>query len=166
MAVLKGILFVISLWGWLFLTGWACRIKVWFVPIVTAAGLGITLYAGGLFGFLKETAVLLYAAGFAGTVLSFWAVLTRRFTFPKLSMFGFFFASSSVLFAVLIWNLKLLHYDNFSHWAVVVHAFYGSFCGCRHRAFDVQRLSAGECCVDLLRVPVCGPFSGNHAPCP
>ena len=120
MAVLKGILFVISLWGWLFLTGWACRIKVWFVPIVTAAGLGITLYAGGLFGFLKETAVLLYAAGFAGTVLSFWAALTRRFTFPKLSMFGFFFASSSVLFAVLIWNLKLLHYDNFSHWAVVV----------------------------------------------
>lgn len=120
MAVLKGILFVISLWGWLFLTGRAGRIKVWFVPLITAAGLSLALYWGGLFGFLKETAVLLYAAGFAGAVLSFWAALTRRFAFPKLSMFGFFFAAATVLFSVLIWNLKLLHYDNFSHWAVVV----------------------------------------------
>ncbi len=120
MEVLKGILFGISLWGWLFLTGWAGRIRVWFVPLVTAAGLSLILYGGGLFGFLAETAVLMCAAGLAGTVLSFWGAVTRRFVLPKLSMFGFFFGAASVSFAVLIWNLKLLHYDNFSHWAVAV----------------------------------------------
>lgn len=120
MEILKGILFAVSLWGWCYLTGRAGKIRIWFVPVVTAAGLSLILYAGGLCGMLKETAVLLYGAGFAGTAALFFRLLSRRFVFPKLSLFGFFFGAAVILFAVLIWNLKLLHYDNFSHWAVAV----------------------------------------------
>lgn len=120
MEMLKGILFAVSLWGWFYLTGRGGKIRIFFVPIVTAAGLSLILYVGGFLGILEETAVLLYAAGFAGIAVLFFRLLSCRPAFPKLSLFGFFFSTAVILFSVLIWNLKLLHYDNFSHWAVAV----------------------------------------------
>ena len=120
MAVLTGGLFFISLLGWVLFVKKAGGFSIYYSPVLTASGLGLLLYTGGLFGRLEETAVFLYGAGLAAAVFSFWSVASGRFTLPKMSLFCFFFLAASSLFMVLIWNLKLLHYDNFSHWAVVV----------------------------------------------
>ena len=97
MAVLTGSLFFISLLGWVLFVKKAGGFSIYYSPVLTASGLGLLLYAGGLFGRLEETAVFLYGAGLVAAVFLFWSVASGRFTLPKMSLFCFFFLGNRFL---------------------------------------------------------------------
>ncbi len=110
----------LSMWGYFFVVFRFGKVKIWFAPIVSMTGMGLVLFWGALAGVLKQTAGLLLLGGLAGAV-SFLVLLCRKKIYlPGLSLFGVCFAAGIVVFARLTLSLKFVHYDNFSHWALIV----------------------------------------------
>lgn len=120
MDMIKILLFLLSLWGVLFTVYRFGKVKIWFVPVICAAGISLILFWGGLFGRLALAADLVFLAGLAGSCVFLYCVIKGTIRFPAWSLFGVCFATGIIVFIILTVNLRLLHYDNFSHWALIV----------------------------------------------
>ena len=118
--ILESLALCLSMWGYFFMAFRFGRVKVWFVPVVSMTGTGLALFWGALAGVLKETADLLLLGGLAGAAVFFVFLCRKKIRFPGPSLFGICFAAGTGVFALLTLNLKLIHYDNFSHWALIV----------------------------------------------
>lgn len=119
-SVMKAAVFVLSAWGYGFAVHRVLKIHAYFTPVFTMAGISLILYAGGLFGALRPAAYLVLAGGLAGSAYFFCLLLRRKTGIHMPGFFGVCFGAVTLVFAGLILHLKLLHYDNFSHWAVMV----------------------------------------------
>ena len=119
-SVVRAAVFVLSAWGCGFAAHRVLKIHAYFTPVFTMAGISLIVYAGGLFGVLRPAAYLVLAGGLAGSA-HFFCLLFRKKTGIRMpGFFGVCFGAVTLAFARLILHLKLLHYDNFSHWAVMV----------------------------------------------
>ena len=119
-SVVRAAVFVLSAWGYGFAVHRVLKIHAYFTPVFTMAGISLIVYAGGLFGALRPAAYLVLAGGLAGSAY-FFSLLFRKKTGIRMpGFFGVCFGAVTLAFARLILHLKLLHYDNFSHWAVMV----------------------------------------------
>ena len=120
LTVMKLFLFICSCvgtWEWL---NRKAGISVEFLPGVTIALQTSILFLAGILNLLKEAAFLLWAAGLLYLI---WVLIRDR-------SFGFLkeYLDVSILFCgaacmILLFFLKgkiFTHYDNFSHWALVV----------------------------------------------
>lgn len=120
MGIITGLCFVLSAAGYLLLAGQKWKIQGWFVPLLVISGMSLFLYLGGLLGILVLTADGLLAGGILCLVwmgIRFW----RRpvsFRFPGVSMSCMILGGT--LFLGIVSGQNLLHYDNFSHWALIV----------------------------------------------
>lgn len=121
-----GLLFT-SLLGWGLLTHYKLRINVAFIPIFLFSSITATLFCAGLLNILPLMANLIF---FGGLILSliFSYLLIRKKTLLKV---GKLFCPSTIFFMVAIVYLMILlkgvyltHYDNFSHWALIVKEMY------------------------------------------
>lgn len=110
----------LSMWGYFFAVFRFGKVKVWFVPAVSMTGIGLMLFCGALAGALKQTADLLMLGGLAGAAAFFVLLSRKKIRVPALSLCGICFAAGAAAFVWLTLNLKLVHYDNFSHWALIV----------------------------------------------
>lgn len=122
MNMLVGVGFLFSIGGWLFAVARIWKQSLCFVPAVTFCGLGLLLYGGGLAGALRPTALLLYAAGLIGAVYAGYLWKQGRLKAPHPGLFSVCFGAGVLVFCGLSLCLKLQHYDNFSHWALLVKA--------------------------------------------
>ncbi len=118
--MIKILLFLLSLWGVLFTVYRFGKVKIWFVPVTCAAGISLILFWGGLFGQLAPAADLVFLAGLAGSGVFLYCVIKGRIRFPAWSLFGVCFGTGVIVFVILTAYLRLDHYDNFSHWALIV----------------------------------------------
>lgn len=116
----KIVLLFLSFWGYFFIVHRFGKVRKWFVPVVTMAGIGLVLFWGGLLDCLALTADLILLGGLAGFSVFLFLFIKGKVLLPKGSLCGFCFALGTAAFALLSLNLKLLHYDNFSHWALIV----------------------------------------------
>lgn len=116
----RAALLFLSLWGYFFVIYRFGKVKSWFVPIVCMAGISLTLFWGGLLDRLAETADLILAAGMVCFLLFLILCVRGKVRGPGWSLCGVIFAAGTGIFALLSLDLKLIHYDNFSHWAVIV----------------------------------------------
>lgn len=111
--------FAASVCGHVFYAARLTRTDFCFAPLFAAACLGLALYAGALADAPEQTAYLLFAAGLPGFARC--VSLARRGRLrPRAGLRGACFAAGTAAFAVLIFRLRLTHYDNFSHWALAV----------------------------------------------
>lgn len=110
----------LSMWGYFFVVFRFGKVKIWFAPIVSMTGMGLVLFWGALAGVLKQTADLLLLGGLAGSVSFFVLLCRKKICLPGLSLFGVCFAAGIIVFVWLTLSLKFVHYDNFSHWALIV----------------------------------------------
>lgn len=117
---LTAVLFLFSLFGLGFFIRKYVGITWYFVPLMSGVTGTLILYAGGLAGMLAQTSVLLFLLGIAGGFLGMRDVIRRGRMGNPPGIFLCLFLLGACLFGGLIWNLKLIHYDNFSHWAVIV----------------------------------------------
>ena len=118
--ILEGGGLCLSMWGYFFAVFRFGKVKVWFVPAVSMTGIGLVLFWGALAGALKQTADLLLLGGLGGSVIFFILLCRKKIRFPCLSLCGVCFAAGTAVFVWLTLDLKLVHYDNFSHWALIV----------------------------------------------
>lgn len=113
------ILLLASLGGWMLLVR-AAGVSFWFVPLTAMTGISLILYAGGLAGLLAQTADVLCVTGTGAAVFCCFHMWRKRIRMHRPDLFQICFLTGILLFALLSLNLKLIHYDNFSHWAVAV----------------------------------------------
>lgn len=110
-----------SLCGYMMFTRARLRLQVEFVPVFVCSAITCAVYLCGLAGFLLPGSSAVLAAG----ILLFLFYLLRlvreksyrNFRFP---LFLAGFALGSLFFFQLLLASRLIHYDNFSHWAIVV----------------------------------------------
>ena len=117
---ITGLFFVMSMAGYLLLVWQKFKIRSWFVPLVTISGISLILYLGGLLGILGSVADGLLAGGVM--CLAWQEIRLRRmpvsFWIPGISMICLILGS--LIFLVIVADQNLIHYDNFSHWALIV----------------------------------------------
>ena len=113
-------LLLMSFWGYFFIVCRFGKVKSWFVPIVCMAGISLVLFFGGLLGILALAADLALMGGLIGFIIFVVFLLRGKINAPKWSLCGGCFGVGAAVFLLLSLNLKLLHYDNFSHWALIV----------------------------------------------
>lgn len=111
---------ILSFWGYFFLLHVPAKIKSWFVPVICMSGASLILYWGALADLLPQTADLLLTGGMAGFVCFAVFLIRGKIRFPKPDLFKVCFFAGAGVFAGLSLCMKLTHYDNFSHWAVIV----------------------------------------------
>ena len=117
---MTGILLALSLWGSVFAVCRIGRIRFWFAPVVAISGIGLFLFAGALAGKLPLFADLALAAGLVGSGCFAGCLLRKKTAFPGWTLPGVCIGALAVIFCLLTLRLKLTHYDNFSHWALIV----------------------------------------------
>lgn len=120
MMVLNALLLMASLTGCCLFARIKTGIQKEFIPLTVFSVLSLLLYAGGLTGQLLPAAFLLYAGGLFLFFYCLFQIRKGRFFLGKPGMFEICFISIAAFFLFLSLLLKLQHYDNFSHWAVIV----------------------------------------------
>ena len=106
---------IFSFYGYLRLL--AKRIRPEFGIAVIFSAAGSLLFLAGILNLMPETAFALYVSGIALGIRSVRAKEPFRETVTAGTIF---FGLMGVFLFVLLYHDKFLHYDNFSHWALVV----------------------------------------------
>lgn len=117
------LLFFVSSWGYVFLFRKKAKIELYFVPIFVISALSLFLFAGGLFGALKQSAYIALALGLLCFCYMVFQLAVKKLSFQSPLEYepcGIILLLGTLIFTLLVLNLRLLHYDNFSHWAVIV----------------------------------------------
>lgn len=116
----RAALLPLSFWGYFFLVYRFGRVRIWFVPLTCMAGISLALFFGGLLDVLPAASALVFWGGLAGFAVfaGFW--IRAKAGRLRLSLCGVCFLAGTAGFALLSLTLRLVHYDNFSHWALIV----------------------------------------------
>ena len=122
MVLLRSLLFIISTVGTFEIIRKVSRdeVNIYFLPSLTAAIQVCVLFLAGVFNLLPKAVYGLYLVGFAGFIFSL--IKERSLAFLKVyANHGYILTSALLLiFAVYLRGKLFTHYDNFSHWALVV----------------------------------------------
>ncbi|HJD22609.1 MAG TPA: hypothetical protein H9694_00510 [Firmicutes bacterium] len=101
------------------------NINVYFLPSLTIAAQTAILFLAGLFNLLLEVTWLLYLLGFFGLVYSIYRDKGVRFLLHYCNVGFVFLTLVSCVLLVFLKGQMFTHYDNFSHWALVVQRMLG-----------------------------------------
>jgi len=97
------------------------RLQAEFIPVFVFSAIACIVYFCGLAGFLLPGSAAVLAAGVILFVFSLTRMIRNRPSEGfRLSLFCVGFAVGSLLFFKLLLTSRLIHYDNFSHWAIVI----------------------------------------------
>lgn len=115
--MLKAILFLCSFLGITMFIKNLFKIEVSFSPIVSIATISITVFLAGLLNCLVIANILLYVFGL-GYIIYF--ILHTLPNPKKIPIEAIVCAVIICLLFFILFQAKLLHYDNYSHWANIV----------------------------------------------
>lgn len=107
--------FILSLVGYFYVVKKLFKIDFKFVPLTVFSFIGLVVYFGGLANYLLEISYLIYGLG----IICFIYYLFKH-PVISISLFDCCFIIGSILFLSLLLNTNMIHYDNYSHWAIVI----------------------------------------------
>ena len=113
----KFILFVASMLGSCIFIRRISKIRLEFLPILYCAFVSNAMFAAGLLNVMPEMTMLLWASGIAALV---YEVLKRGNLKNREVILLSVFGGILLYFSWLLRGSHFTHYDNFSHWAVVI----------------------------------------------
>lgn len=120
--LLLGTGFLVSCAGWIWGAKKYLNVDFCFIPAFVLAWIAVIVYFGGIFGLLYPAACLVYGGGILAFLWNLVAFRKKGTWIPgrKPHLMDCCFLIGSVLFLSLLPGEHLLHYDNFSHWGIVV----------------------------------------------
>lgn len=121
MVFVRLFLFVISTIGFFELIRKACadKVDIYFLPSLTIAIQVVFLFVGGLLNLLSEVTFILYFVGFVGFAFGLYKKKTSILK-SYINVGYVFLFISLIILAIYLKGKIFTHYDNFSHWAIVV----------------------------------------------
>ncbi|MFD1176439.1 hypothetical protein ACFQ3W_09010 [Paenibacillus puldeungensis] len=118
---LMGVLLVFSCLGYMLLVRKTLSLPWEFTPVFVFSSIACIVFLGGLAGQLYAVSLAVMILGlFAYAAIVFLRLrqgAKLRFSF---SIFQISFLAGSLIFLLVLFQNKLTHYDNFSHWAIVL----------------------------------------------
>ena len=120
-SILRYLLLFISLSGYVILFWKKYKIKIEFLPCLIFTGIILIMYLGGLLNILQIMAYIIFSIG----ILIFLRILYKKYLDilvikSILSPGILLFFLACILLIICYHNARLIHYDNFSHWGLIV----------------------------------------------
>lgn len=120
---LGAFLLILSFLGYMLFLRKVLKLQWEFIPITVFSIVALSCFAGGLFQQLYVTAVVVLLVGLGCFLLVGLLLLRKRsirIGLPSISVFQIGFFGGTALFLAQLADERLIHYDNFSHWAIVL----------------------------------------------
>jgi len=121
--ILKGLLLLFSCLGYMYFAKKRLNVTTEIIPIFTLSSIALLVYFGGLADILLPAAYLIFVIGIGFFI---YALTDMRKTHVpsqlifQLSLFKILFFFGSFIFIFFLIGVRFQHYDNFSHWGIVV----------------------------------------------
>jgi len=119
--LLMGLLLVFSCLGYMLLVRKKLSLPWEFIPVFVFSSIACIVFVGGLAGQLYTVSLAVMIVGllaYVGYVVR-WLRQGAKLRF-SLSIFLVTFLAGSLVFLLVLFQTPLTHYDNFSHWAIVL----------------------------------------------
>lgn len=118
----KTTFFVFALLGWFYVLRKKCLLEYAFIPIAVCSGVICLVFIGGLLNLMFLTCCCIVAVGFMMFVRAL--AIDGRYLFDEVTKFlkegGIWYIIAIAFFASLHNGMRLLAYDDFSHWGAIV----------------------------------------------
>ena len=115
------ILLIGSMTGYMLFAKELLQLQSEFVPVFVFSSLACGVYFVGLAGYLYPGAVVLLVGGvLLGGIYGVRVLFKKYEIHAEIRLFNILFVIGSLFFFYLLYKSRLIHYDNFSHWAVVL----------------------------------------------
>lgn len=115
------ILLGLSIGGWAFFAYDRLRLNTAFIPIFVFSGITSFLFISGLLNILPFMVNLIFFSGLLLAIFYIIKFFRREYSIrPFLTPAIVFFVFMSLIFTILLKGVHLLHYDNFSHWGLIL----------------------------------------------
>ncbi|WP_409252127.1 hypothetical protein V1502_18840 [Bacillus sp. SCS-153A] len=98
-----------------------------FIPIFLYSAITFILFIAGILNVLPLAVKIIYYTGLLVWPVFLYMYLKRKYTFYVKDLFSpaiLFFASATAIFMFWLEGVYFTHYDNFSHWALIVKEMY------------------------------------------
>ena len=121
--LVMGILLILSMVGYMQFVRRVLVIRWEFIPIFVFSAIACIIYFAGLAGQLFIGSMVVLVAGLLllrGRVVQALYQSKRGPWFFPFSLFQWSFLGGVFVFLLILFQTELTHYDNFSHWAIVV----------------------------------------------
>lgn len=119
MQIVKILLVLISFTGYYIYAKRKLKIKEEFIPIIIFSSIGVLEFLAGILNFMKAMAVVICIVGVVIFIKELYLQIKSREKI-KINFNIIIFILFAGLFAYLLKGIRLVHYDNFSHWGIVV----------------------------------------------
>ncbi len=119
MQIVKIFLVLISFIGYYLYAKRKLKIKEEFIPICIFSTIGVLEFLAGILNFMRLMAIAICAVGIVLLVKEIYLINKNKEKI-KINFNCIFFILFAGLFAYLLKGVRLIHYDNFSHWGIVV----------------------------------------------
>lgn len=121
--LIKFVFFILSMAGYMALLTRKCNLRLEFAPVVCCGMISNVLFAAGILNCMREVSLLIYFGGFVFLAI-FSLDLLKNVSKEALSkrnlLLSGIFLLVLVYFSWLLRGSRLVDYDNFSHWGIVV----------------------------------------------
>lgn len=96
------------------------NLKPCFSVIVTLSSISLLVYLGGIIGLLRPITYLLILGCIVCTFFELKYIKSAPIKFKELPVIQILFSIGALCFIFILSHNSLVHYDNFTHWALVV----------------------------------------------
>lgn len=117
---IRWILLIVILMGTSLTVKRTLSLKPCFSIIITFSSISVLVYLGGIVGLLKPMSYLLILTCIICTCLEIKRARKKAIKLKDLHIIKILFFIGTLCFLFILSNNSLVHYDNFTHWALVV----------------------------------------------
>jgi len=119
MEILNNIFFIISSIGFYLYTKEKTNIKKEFIPLIIISTITCIMFLAGILNFMKITGIILGVIGFYLAIEEIYYIIKNKRKL-KIDFNLLIYLIMLCIFAYLLNDIKVIGYDNFSHWAIIV----------------------------------------------
>ncbi|MGG3571889.1 hypothetical protein ABES80_05210 [Bacillus gobiensis] len=120
-SLISFVFLVVSLAGWGMFIHKKLKINAAFIPLFLFSSITCLVFAAGLLNIMPLMVSLIFYAGILLFVLCIYLLAKKKYSIKNLLVpSSLVFVLFSVAIVLLLKSLILIHYDNFSHWGLIV----------------------------------------------
>lgn len=113
--------FILSSIGWLLFTKHTLKVPFSFIPAFVLSSITVLVYYGGILNILYPTACTIYVGGIIALIWWFKCCYKKvHINVSRFQLLDVCFLLGSLPFILLLSKEHLQHYDNFTHWLIII----------------------------------------------